>query len=206
MLVIFVKKETSEMKIETKSEEGNRLEFELAGVSTAFANAVRRYAVCGVRTLAIDEVVFYENTSTFFDEYLSHRIGLIPIETPSGLPDSAEVSFYLDATGPKIVYSGDLETKDKDAKVARGKIPIATLLEGQAIRLEAKAILGSSRQHAKYQPGLAAYENADGTFKFVVESFSQMAPRELVLRAAAVLGDDVAEATKALEKEAKKKK
>lgn len=193
------------MKLTISKEEGNKLQFDLSEVSTSFANAVRRYAMNAVPVLAMDEVTFYDNTSALFDEYLAHRIGLIPLVTPSGVPKDAEIEFYLDATGPKIVYSGDLETKDKEVKPAREKIPIVTLTANQQIRLEAKARLGIARQHAKYQGGLAGYEIADGTYKFVVESCYQMSPRELLIRAADVLDADLDDLENQLEKAKKKK-
>lgn len=193
------------MEIEITREEGNKLQFELKGAGMQFANAVRRYIINGVPVLAIDEVTFYENSSALFDEYLSHRIGLIPLTTPSGVPKETEVDFYLDAKGPGMVYSSNLETKDKEVKVAKDKIPIATLAGNQSIRLEGKARLGTARKHAKFQAGLAAYEIANGAYKFTVESFFQMPPRELVSRALAALEDDVEGLEKQLEKAKKKK-
>lgn len=193
------------MKIEITKEEGNKLNFALAGVGTHFANAMRRYAMSAVPVMAIDDITLYENTSAFFDEYVAHRIGLIPILTPSGVPAEAETTFYLDVKGPKIVYSSELESKDKEIKVARDKIPIVTLVEGQSIRLEGKANLATSKKHAKYQPGLAAYEITKDGYKFVVESFFQMPPRELLVRAAAVLESDLEDVEKQLGKAKKKK-
>ncbi len=192
------------MKIEFTKEEGNKMQFELSGSGTSFANAMRRYAMNAVPVLALDEVTFYDNTSALFDEYLSHRIGLIPLVTPAGVPKDAEIAFYLDVKGPKVAQSGDLETKDKEVKPAREKIPIASLTENQAIRLEAKARLGTARKHAKYQAGLAGYEIAKDSYKFTVESFYQMSPRELMYRAASILEDDVEELGKLLSKAKKK--
>ncbi len=193
------------MKLEITKEEGNKLNFELSGTSAQFANAIRRYAINGVPVLAMEEVTFYENTSALFDEYLAHRLGLIPLITPNGVPKDAEITFYLDAKGPKVVYSSELETKDKEVKPAKDKIQIVTLAENQSIRLEGKAKLGSAKKHAKFQPGLAAYEISNGAYKFYVESFFQMGPKDLVLRAASALEDDVKDLEKQLEKAKKKK-
>lgn len=193
------------MKLEITKEDGNKLNFELSGTSAQFANAIRRYAMNGVPVLAMEEVTFYENTSALFDEYLAHRLGLIPLITPNGVPKDAEITFYLDAKGPKVVYSSELETKDKEVKPARDKIQIVTLAENQSIRLEGKAKLGSAKKHAKFQAGLAAYEISNGAYKFYVESFFQMSPKDLVLRAASALEEDVKDLEKQLEKAKKKK-
>lgn len=193
------------MKIEITKEEGNKLQLELSGVNTSFANAVRRYMMSAVPVLAIDEVTFYDNSSMVFDEFIAHRVGLIPILTPAGIPAEAEITFYLDAKGPKIVYSEEFESKDKEVKVARGKIPIVELREGQELRLEGKAVLGTSKKHAKFQPGISAYEIADGKYKFMVESFYQMGPKDLLLRAVSILEEDLATLGKQLEKVKKKK-
>lgn len=194
------------MEITITKEEGNKLQFELKGVKTSFANAVRRHIMNGVPILAIDKVTIYENTTTFFDEYLAHRIGLIPIITPSELPKEIEVSFYLDAKGPGVVYSSQLESKDDKIKVAKDKIPIATLAEKQVLRLEAKARLGLAKKHAKFQGGLAAYEIVNGIYKFTVESFFQTTPRELVFRAIESLENELDELENKELKSAKKKK
>ncbi len=193
------------MKIQITEEEGNKMRFELSDTSTSFANAVRRYAINSVPVLAIEEVTFYENTSALFDEYLAHRLGLVPIISPAGIPKEAEINFYLDAKGPKVVYSSDLETRDEETKIAKEAIPIVTLTENQALRLEAKAKLGTGRRHAKFQPGLATYEIAGGVYKFYVESFFQMSPRELIVRTASALEEDIEDLEKQLGKAKKKK-
>lgn len=194
------------MNFEIIKEEGNKLQFELSGVNISFANAIRRYIISAVPVFAIDEVTFYDNSSSMFDEYIAHRIGLIPIITPAGVPKEAEIKFYLEAKGPKVVYSSELESKDMEVKVAKNNIPIVTLGENQEIRLEGKAVLGTSKKHAKFQSGLAAYEIVDGTYKFTVESFFHMPPHDLILRAISILEDNLEELEQKLEKAGKKKK
>ena len=58
---------------------GYEARFEIKSAQLAFANALRRAMMVDVPSLAIDEVNFYDNTSVFFDEMLSLRLGLIPI-------------------------------------------------------------------------------------------------------------------------------
>lgn len=189
------------MKIEVLEENPKALSFALKDSSNAYANAIRRSATSSVECFAIESVTFYENSSAMFDEYISHRIGLVPILTPDGYTEKDEILFTLDATGPKTVYSRELETKDREVKAANENIPIIKLGAEQRLRLDCKAVLGTGRRHAKFQPGLVTYEQvSDRAFNFSVESFGQMPPREIVNKALNRIKEEVKE----IEKQAKK--
>jgi DNA-directed RNA polymerase I and III subunit RPAC1 len=56
------------------------MEFDLIGVDCSLANAFRRILISEVPTMAIEKVFVHNNTSLFQDEFLSHRLGLIPIK------------------------------------------------------------------------------------------------------------------------------
>jgi len=133
----------------------SKAKFVLSGVSSAFANALRRSMITEVPSLAIDDINIYENTSVLFDEVIALRLGLIPLKTDlnsyvlrseckceEGCP-RCQVSLMLSAEGPKTVYSGDLQSK-KDQKLV----------------LEAIARLGKGKDHVKWQPVVACgYKN-----------------------------------------------
>jgi len=191
------------MKVSVGKPDKNKLSFVLEGTSTEFANAVRRYGMMGVPVFAIDSVVFYENTTSIFDEYISHRLGQIPLLTTVKALKNSEVTFVIDEVGPKVVCSSDMKCSDKDVKVAKEKIPIITLTEGQKLRLEAKAVPGNGRTHAKFQAGLLSYGILDSKFDFKVESFFQMDPEDLVVRACDVILEDLDEMKKEVKKAAK---
>ncbi|MCL4389001.1 MAG: DNA-directed RNA polymerase subunit D [Candidatus Marsarchaeota archaeon] len=173
------------MKMEMLDDNRNTMKFVLKEATNAYANAVRRAATGSVPTFAIDAVTFYENSSAMFDEYIAHRIGLVPITTPSrGYSEKDEVVFTLEAEGPKTVYSKELKSADKEVKAANDAIPLIKLAEGQRIRLDGKARMGVGSTHAKFQPGLVTYEQkGDDTFEFYVESFGQMPPKQIINKA-----------------------
>ncbi|WP_332450267.1 DNA-directed RNA polymerase subunit D [Methanoculleus sp.] len=147
--------------------------FTITGVSTSFANMLRRAMISEVPTLAIEDVRIYDNTSVLFDEMLAHRLGLIPLRTDlkvykprsectcEGAGCSACTATYtLSVEGPKTVYSSDLIPQDPDAAPAEEKIPIIDLAKEQKIVLEAYAIVGTGKEHAKWQATTACgYKN-----------------------------------------------
>jgi len=157
------------LKIEMVKKDSNSIVFILDDVDVSIANALRRTIISEVPTLAIEEVSFKKNSSSFFDEILSHRLGMVPIKTDleifnfkedcgckgKGCP-SCSLTLSLSKVGPGIVYSDDLISEDAKLMPKKG-IPILKLGKGQEIQLEANAVLGKGVTHAKWQPGIASY-------------------------------------------------
>lgn len=197
------------MKLKVENEEKNKMQFVLGKSTPAFANMIRRFSMSWVPVFAIDNVTFYENTSTLFDEYIAHRIGLIPLKLGAGVRDDEDVMFSLDAQGPTTIYSSSLQSAVDKVKVATENVPLLRLLEHQNLRLEAKAVSGLGRKHAKWQAGLAGYEILEnGDFKFEFESFLQLPARDVIIKAADIISKkcvEIEKDLKALKKEAKQK-
>jgi DNA-directed RNA polymerase subunit D len=161
------------MEIQFASVDDAVARFTLSGSRPSFANALRRAMISEVPTLAIDDVRIYDNTSALFDEMLAHRLGLIPIRTDlatysrkescacggAGCP-SCSVTFTLSVEGPKTVQSGDLIPQDPQAVPVHDNIPIVKLTKGQKLVLEARAVLNTGKEHAKWQPTvICGYKN-----------------------------------------------
>lgn len=193
------------MKLVLDKKHGNRIEFLVDGVTLAFANMIRRYGISMVPILAVDTVVYYDNNSAFWDEYLAHRLGLFPIVTPDNVPKDAEIVFTLDAEGPKTVYSSDFKSSDKDIKFAKDNLPYLTLGPNQRIRLEGKAIVGTGKTHGKFQSGIVSYGEEDKGLRFMVESFYQMEPYEVLKRGCDVIESNIEDMESALGEAPKKK-
>jgi DNA-directed RNA polymerase subunit D len=158
------------MRVKKLSHKNGEIVLLLEGLDVSYANALRRTAIAEVPTLAIEEVEFHGNTSSFYDEIIAHRLGLIPIKTDlklfnypescacggKGCP-SCTLRLTLSKAGPGMVYSDDLKPEVPGMEPVKG-IPILKLGKGQKISLQAVAVLGNGRRHAKWQPAIAGYK------------------------------------------------
>ena len=129
--------------------------FVVRGVTPALANGIRRAILADVPTLSIDSVRFVENSSVMFDEVVALRLGLVPLTTPDDYEPGETVTLSLDVEGPGTAYSGDFVSSDEQVQPADENVPIIELKEDQRLELEADAVLGSGRDHAKHQGGVA---------------------------------------------------
>jgi DNA-directed RNA polymerase subunit D len=146
----------------------------IKGISLHTLNSIRRAVLSEVSTMAVDYVIFIENSSVFYDEYLAHRLGLIPLKSdnayekyksPEECAEAGEkrvfsadcfAKFDLEAEGPDsgvlVIYSRDLVPSDPDIVPVFDNIPLLKLIKGQRVKLEAFARLGRGKEHAKWSP------------------------------------------------------
>ncbi|MCI4371921.1 MAG: DNA-directed RNA polymerase subunit D [Thermoplasmata archaeon] len=166
------------MKVKVLSASGESMRLLLEEAEPAYANALRRVLVSDVPKMAIEDVEFhlgpiraedgkeYESVSPLFDEMIAHRLGLIPIPTDLGLYNRREdcptchgegcpnctIIYSVNKRGPGLVTSADLEPiGDAKLRPRDAKIPIVKLGDGQAMLIYATAVLGSGKDHAKWQ-------------------------------------------------------
>lgn len=195
------------VKVKLLEDTGNSVTFQLEGVDRSYANAVRRFCISEVPSMAIDDVVILENSSVLYDEILAHRLGMVPIKTDLeryNLPEECDcgnplgchkcrVLFVLDAKGKErvsTVHSGDLVSEDREIRPVSETIPLVKLALGQSVKLEAYARLGKGKEHAKWQPCTVAVltdGKTEGTFNLMVESAGGLPAGKIVLKAIELL-------------------
>lgn len=154
------------MKLKTISTEELTGKFLVEEVTPAYMNAIRRFGIAYVPTLAIEDVEIVANDSVLYDEVLAHRMGLIPLTTDLKsytLPEGEEISamnsvlLSLKADTAGYVHSKDFVSKDPAIKPAFDTIQVSYLLEGQEVEVNATAVMGQGKEHTKWSPANIFY-------------------------------------------------
>jgi len=181
---------------------------ELSGVPLAVANAVRRFTINEVPTMAVEEILVIENSSSMPNEVLAHRISLIPFtsdidryvapeECDCGSRlgcDRCVVRYILRAEAkeePITVYSGDMVPEDPNTTVkpVSPKIPLVKLAPGQKVEMELYVRVGRGKKNAKWQAAISSlYESERGDGRVLyVETIGFLPPKRILIEASKAL-------------------
>jgi len=156
------------LKLDILKQTDHKLVLVIEGISIEMVNALRRIILTEIPVMAIDEVIILKNDSPLYDEIISHRLGLIPLKTDLDvykLPQECEcggygcplcqVSLTCEITNntntPLEIYSGDLKSNDPKIIPVDPNIPIVKIDKNNKVIIEAYAILGLAKDHAKWQ-------------------------------------------------------
>lgn len=169
-----------------------RLRLEFKGMTAARSNAIRRTLISDVPKLAIEDVEFhlgpirdegtgkdYDSSTSMFDEAIALRLGLLPIPTDLGQFRRksectcggegcvhCQVMYSIDKKGPCTVYSRDLSPLgDPTLAILEPEVPIVRLGAHQALLAYATAVIGTAREHAKWQVAQAVGLHPGATVK-----------------------------------------
>ena len=175
--------------IQVLTNDDKKISVKIKGVSSHYANALRRICLNGIPVFAIDTVDIIENSSVLPDEGIAHTLGLIPLKTELKGSDelNSRVMLVLDSEATentKVVTSAELESKDQIVKPISNQIPIIHLAPGQRVKLEAYARLGRGTEHSKWNSAnVSILTNTDKTDEYVltVETAGSLEPRQIIM-------------------------
>ena len=175
--------------IQVLTSDDRKISVKLKGVSSHYANALRRICLNGIPVFAIDTVDIIENSSVLPDEGIAHTLGLIPLKTELDDTDetNSRVMLVLDSEATentKVVTSAELESKDQVVKPVSNQIPIIHLAPGQHVKLEAYARLGRGTEHSKWNSAnVSVLTNTDNDDEYVltIETAGSLEPRQIVI-------------------------
>ena len=166
--------------IEIKELRNYFIKFSVSGIDLAVANALRRVMISEVPTMAISLVTINENRSVLHDEFLAHRLGLVPLVS-TAIDDfeyfreclckpfchkcSVEFTLQEKCTGTQTldVTTENLVCKKERADVvpvayaseeARSEDPILLLKlrRNQEVDIQCVASKGMGKEHARWSP------------------------------------------------------
>ena len=175
--------------IQVLTNDDKKISVKIKGISSHYANALRRICLNGIPVFAIDTVDVIENSSVLPDEGIAHTLGLIPLKTELRGSDelNSRVMLVLDSEATentKVVTSAELESKDQVVKPISNQIPIIHLAPGQRVKLEAYARLGRGTEHSKWNSAnVSILTNTDKTDEYVltVETTGSLEPKQIVI-------------------------
>tara|TARA_B100000482_G_C12612805_1_gene299816 strand:- start:2587 stop:3132 length:546 start_codon:yes stop_codon:yes gene_type:complete len=151
----------------------NRCEFEISNTCTFTANAIRRALLSDIETVAPNTILIKENTSCQTDEYICHRIGLIPFLQQKEEVNYKEECLTLNVSN-RTPKTSDFEG---DAFKTIYETDLIKLIDGQTLNIEVYFNRGTAKEHARYSPVAAVgYELQDKKIVFTFESINGECP------------------------------
>ncbi len=203
------------VEVEIIEEDEKSIKVQLEGLPLSIANAIRRFTINEVPTMAIEEVLIIENTSAMPNEVLAHRISLIPFISDIDryvAPEECDCGSKLgcekcvvryvvraEALDETItVYSGDIIPEDPKTTVkpVSPKIPIVKLAPKQRIEIELYVRVGKGRKNAKWQAAISSlYEKDNEPNKRIlfIESIGFLPARRILKEAVNILKKKIQE-------------
>jgi len=160
--------------IHSLKEDGDKCTFKM---NTDFftANSLRRALLSDIETYAPYQIKVIENTSCQTDEYIAHRIGLIPfVPTKFFSEDNNVMKLHV---SNRLVKAEDIYSENPPFETCMKSAPIMKLIEGQTLNIEVYFDTGTAERHARYSPVAAVgFEITPYTINFEFSSINGEPP------------------------------
>lgn len=174
-----------ESRVEVVTRE--RIQVAFTGVDLSIVNGIRRTVVADVPTMAIDRVEIEVNTTSLSDEFIAHRLGLLPLactdlenysfpamcDCLEGRCPQCSLRFELHSEGGEVT-SDELQHADVNV-VLPPDVLLFRLRKNEELKLTAYARKGIGREHAKWSPACSATYRQEAEITIDREAFASLA-------------------------------
>lgn len=147
----------------------NRVSFDIYNVDLSIVNALRRIIITDIPSVALEDITILKNDGPLHNEFMSHRISLIPIHLTDEQNEAFsedDFTFELDAsnTSAKMVpvTSKEFVVTTKDGKkihtmfpandVTKDHVLITRLRSGESLHIKGHATKKTARENACFSP------------------------------------------------------
>jgi hypothetical protein len=156
----------------------------LLGGEVGLCNALRRTLVTDLESWAPCRLEYRVNTSCETDEFLAHRLGLIPFQ---GVEEGSTME--LKATGPCTVTTASLVRSSGSASPLHDNLPLMLLGKGQALDLTVHFAFAKASTHARHCPvgAVGMVKQQTGGFLLSFELLDNRSARDAVAQTCASL-------------------
>lgn len=153
----------------------NYIKLQITGVNNAICNGIRRVMMSEVETLAIDSIDFYQNDSVLNEDFIAHRLGLLPLHYTEGIEEATlELEVSNDTEENYKVLSGSLSGH---IDCVYDNILLTVLRPGESLELKCYIKKGCGKEHSKWSPvSKCVYTLNEDTAVFEVEGVGNMGP------------------------------
>lgn len=152
------------------------------------ANALRRTVLSGVESPAVNTLTVRKNTTVFWDEYLAHRCGQLPLRTHDPNVREGTLELRVRNDGDEIVLVTASSLRGDAFSPMHPETPLVYLSPHSELDLTAHVQTKVGRDHARFCPALASLSRRDdGGARLAIETHTSASPRGVLLEAVRVL-------------------
>ena len=193
------------------------LEILIHNTDTTWLNTLRRIMISEIPTMAIERVLFETNRTSIHDEFLSHRLGLVPVVCKEDILKLQEYGgsceFLLEKENENDsllhVYSTDLMQVPNSFDFGIVSYPkcetgilLCKLAKGEKLKLRCQAMIGTGKEHIKWSPVSSVSYIPDGntnSFRMFIETNGSLTPVEILQLSLKVLKNKIKKVQKEIE-------
>ena len=152
--------------------DNEKMSCEIHGKNIGLANALRRSLIDLTESYAVDKVTFDINTTCMPDEYIAHRLGMIPFLHSSS---KTFTEAFIDVSG-RNVFTSDIT----GAEAASETIPIIHMLPNQRLRCKLAFRKSSGSEHSRFcQVAAVGYAIENNIVYLSFETINKESPLKL---------------------------